>query len=248
MAKKTLPLDDKYDWLSGSRANSWWKFYLAKCENSLWVDYAPINVKPAGRDFDRSLWPGGRAFEFSCCPGGRDIWIFVRARDHKSFLGVGNLVIFALTFLPGGREFDCNLLENVKIPLDIDRCIILHNRDLLEKFAWARIGSHSYWRGSFIYAAGFDSVKNLADYLNYLDNNDTAYNQYFKWKTKYKVVKYELVPTMQGPHIILRNRPKFITKCLSIYEIPLYLNCGWRWKLISLSFLLVINHVSWTYQ
>ena len=42
--------------------------------------------------------------------------IFVRARDHKSFLGVGNLVIFDLTFLPEGREFDSNLLENVKIP------------------------------------------------------------------------------------------------------------------------------------
>ena len=90
-----------------------------------------------GRDFDRSLWPGGRAFEFSCCPGGRDIWIFVRARDQKSFLGVGNLVIFDLTFLPGGRQFHINLLENVKIPLyarlpplppcrlDIDRCISL---------------------------------------------------------------------------------------------------------------------------
>ena len=43
-----------------------------------------------------------------------------------------NLVIFDLTFLPEGREFDSNLLENVKIPpnapppprqLDIDRCI-----------------------------------------------------------------------------------------------------------------------------
>ena len=71
-----------------------------------------------GRDFDRSLWPRGRAFEFSCCPGGRDIWIFVRARDHKSLLGVGNLVTFDLTFLPVGREFDSNLLENVKIPAD----------------------------------------------------------------------------------------------------------------------------------
>ena len=102
--------------------------------------HAPINVKPAegrrqgiGRDFDRSLWPGGRAFESSRCPVGRDIWIFVRARDHKSFLRVGNLVIFDLTFLPGGGEFYSNLLENVKIPpyapppprrLDIDRCII----------------------------------------------------------------------------------------------------------------------------
>ena len=32
----------------------------------------------------------GRAFQLSCCPGGRDIRIFVRARDHKSFSGVGN--------------------------------------------------------------------------------------------------------------------------------------------------------------
>ena len=45
--------------------------------------------------------------------------------------------------------------------------------------------------GSFINAADFDSVKDLADYLKYLDKNDTAYNQYFKWRTKYKVVKYE---------------------------------------------------------
>ena len=88
-----------------------------------------------GRDFDRSLWPGGRAFELSCCPGGRHIWIFVRARDHKSFPGRGISVIFDLTFLPGGREFDSIFLENVKIPpyappttplrqRDIDRCII----------------------------------------------------------------------------------------------------------------------------
>ena len=100
---------------------------------------APINVKSAGgrqgigRGFDRSLWPGGSAFELSCCPRSRDIWIFVRAHDHKSFPGVGNFSIFDLMFFPGGREFDSNFWENVKIPpytppppcrLDIDRCII----------------------------------------------------------------------------------------------------------------------------
>ena len=79
---------------------------------------APINVKPAGlgeggrqgigRGFDRSLWPGGRAFELSCCPGSRDIRIFVRAHDHKSFPGWGISVIFDLTFLTRGREFDSN--------------------------------------------------------------------------------------------------------------------------------------------
>ena len=44
--------------------------------------------------------------------------------------------------------------------------------------------------GSFINAADFDSVKALADYLKHLDKNDTAYNAYFEWKRKYKVVKY----------------------------------------------------------
>ena len=80
------------------------------------------------------LWPRGRAFELSCCPGGRDIWIFVCARDQKSFPGRGILVIFDLTFFPGGREFDSKFLENVKISpyapppprrLDINRCIII---------------------------------------------------------------------------------------------------------------------------
>lgn len=41
--------------------------------------------------------------------------------------------------------------------------------------------------GSFIDATKFKSVKDLADYINYLDQNDTAYNEYFKWKQKYKI-------------------------------------------------------------
>ena len=32
------------------------------------------------------------------------------------FLGLGISVIFDLTFLPGGREFDSSFWENVKIP------------------------------------------------------------------------------------------------------------------------------------
>ncbi|KXJ07007.1 Alpha-(1,3)-fucosyltransferase C, partial [Exaiptasia diaphana] len=41
--------------------------------------------------------------------------------------------------------------------------------------------------GSFINVLDFKSVRALAEYLNYLDANDSAYNAYFLWKTKYKV-------------------------------------------------------------
>ena len=40
--------------------------------------------------------------------------------------------------------------------------------------------------GSYINVEDFPTVKALADYLNYLDKNDTAYNEYFTWKNKYK--------------------------------------------------------------
>ncbi|XP_031553136.1 glycoprotein 3-alpha-L-fucosyltransferase A-like [Actinia tenebrosa] len=39
--------------------------------------------------------------------------------------------------------------------------------------------------GSFINALDFPSIKALASYIQFLDKNDTAYNEYFKWKSKY---------------------------------------------------------------
>ena len=40
--------------------------------------------------------------------------------------------------------------------------------------------------GSFINVVDFESVKALAKYLMYLNSNDTAYNEYFMWKRKFK--------------------------------------------------------------
>ena len=39
--------------------------------------------------------------------------------------------------------------------------------------------------GSYINVLDFKNIKILARYIKYLDNNDTAYNEYFKWKDKY---------------------------------------------------------------
>ncbi|XP_031566389.1 glycoprotein 3-alpha-L-fucosyltransferase A-like [Actinia tenebrosa] len=41
--------------------------------------------------------------------------------------------------------------------------------------------------GSYINVMDFPSLKDLASYLKYLDKNDTAYNEYFQWKLKYKI-------------------------------------------------------------
>ncbi|EDO43404.1 predicted protein, partial [Nematostella vectensis] len=42
--------------------------------------------------------------------------------------------------------------------------------------------------GSYINALDFPSVKALAEYIKYLDKNDTAYNEYFQWR-KYYIAK-----------------------------------------------------------
>ena len=40
--------------------------------------------------------------------------------------------------------------------------------------------------GSYINVMDFKTVKQLAEYLQYLDKNNTAYNEYFDWRLKYK--------------------------------------------------------------
>lgn len=38
----------------------------------------------------------------------------------------------------------------------------------------------------------FKTVKQLAEYLQYLDKNNTAYNEYFKWRRKFKVTHNDI--------------------------------------------------------
>lgn len=42
---------------------------------------------------------------------------------------------------------------------------------------------------SYIHVDDFRSPKDLADYLHVLDENDTLYNEYFRWKTDWQVVR-----------------------------------------------------------
>lgn len=42
----------------------------------------------------------------------------------------------------------------------------------------------------------FKTIKDLTDYMKYLDSNRTAYNEYFKWK---KYVKFYKAPSEPSP-------------------------------------------------
>ncbi len=58
--------------------------------------------------------------------------------------------------------------------------------------------------GSYIDVNDFDSIENLAKHLRYLDSNDTAYNEYFKWRFEYKVTNgvdsfCEICQTLHDP-------------------------------------------------
>lgn len=50
-------------------------------------------------------------------------------------------------------------------------------------------------KSGYINALDFQSPKHLSDYLNYLDSNKTAYNEYFRWK---KHVRFDLTSKSFG--------------------------------------------------
>ena len=71
--------------------------------------------------------------------------------------------------------------------------------------------------GSYIDASEFQSVQDLAKHINYLDKNDTAYNEYFKWKQEYVVTDgLDYICEMCGA-LHDRSRPDKVYHDLSIY-------------------------------
>ena len=43
---------------------------------------------------------------------------------------------------------------------------------------------------SYINLEDFDSLENLANYLKYLANNKTAFNEYFWWRNRYEIKRH----------------------------------------------------------
>ena len=94
-------------------------------------------------------------------------------------------------------KFDC--LKKYKFYLSFENALC---EDYITEKYWDNLGEENvipvvmggadYTKlaipGSYINVLDFKSVKQLAEYLHYLNKNDTAYNEYFKWRQKYQVL------------------------------------------------------------
>ena len=67
---------------------------------------------------------------------------------------------------------------------------------------------------SYIDVEEFKTVKDLADYLKILDNNDTLYREYFTWRSHYGFVRYTVADlsgrTCQYLHEMKNNGPHMV--------------------------------------
>ena len=99
---------------------------------------------------------------------------------------------------PTGQSCHDYLAGNYKFYLAFENSLCLDyvsekmwdhlERDILPiSFAWIN-NTATLPPNSYINALDFGSIKELADYMVYLDRNDHEYRKYFQWKTKYRVV------------------------------------------------------------
>ncbi|XP_068733653.1 4-galactosyl-N-acetylglucosaminide 3-alpha-L-fucosyltransferase FUT6-like [Montipora capricornis] len=96
------------------------------------------------------------------------------------------------------RNKDCtSIIKRYKFYLSFENALC---KDYLTEKYWDHLGEENvipvvmgganYAKlaipGSYINVLDFNTVKDLADYLHFLDKNNIAYNEYFKWRQKYQ--------------------------------------------------------------
>ena len=127
----------------------------------------------------------------------------IREKYVKKLLNYINVDIYGVCSYVYGQDNQCSKSSNCgdifrpyKFTLAFENGVCTDY--ITEKF-WAALNRNSvpvvlakdYYRtdvvppGSFISVQDFPSVKALAEYLLYLDKNNTAYNEYFSWKQKF---------------------------------------------------------------
>lgn len=135
----------------------------------------------------------------SNCGGSNQRWPFIRELQRHTPVDIygrcGNLSC------PGGYMGGvCPLIRGYKFYLAFENC---NCREYISEKMWynaftneavpvvmgARV--QEYQRAcpphSFIHVDDFDGPESLAKYLNYLSQNETAYNSYFAWKSNYRI-------------------------------------------------------------
>ena len=66
---------------------------------------------------------------------------------------------------------------------------------------------------SYIFAEDFETPKDLVDYLDYLDSNDTAYLEYHKWRANELDDDYEYLGSHTAEMMCNLCRSKFYDYC-----------------------------------
>lgn len=87
--------------------------------------------------------------------------------------------------------------------------------------------------GSFIHVDQFDSVESLKDYLEYLDSNDTAYLEYFKWKESGIVREHSIKEHYQNhlsDDVICAIAEQYFKRRSSPTEFKMFDLYGPEWK------------------
>ena len=199
-ARETYYFEDMFNWTMTYEKNS--DIYLP------YGSYAAL--EPGEKSPYEEIIPGKKdrlvVWTVSNCGGLRD-WYVQELRNYIRVDIFGSCAEYI--YQPDLQEEECprntqeckDLIKRYKFQLAFENgnCV-----DYLTEKYWGTplelgivpvvMGGANYSQmaipGSYINVLDFDSVKDLADYLLYLDKNDTAYMEYFAWRKTYRVYGY----------------------------------------------------------